>query len=98
MQPDVTRMGGITEGLKEAHMAHAFDLPVAPHAMEQVHLHLACATPNLKLVESLDFLAETDRLVYVELPQQKDGMLSPFPDRPGLGLDLDPYAVEKWAV
>jgi L-alanine-DL-glutamate epimerase-like enolase superfamily enzyme len=98
VQPDVARMGGITEWLKVAHMAHAFDLPVAPHAMEQVHLHLACATPNLKLVESLDFLAETDRLVYVELPQQKDGMLSPFPDRPGLGLELDPYAVEKWAV
>ena len=41
---------------------------------------------------------EGDRVWYTEFPQQREGMWSPFPDKPGLGLELDPYAVEKWAV
>ena len=98
VQPDVGHVGGVTEWMKVAQLAHAFNLPVAPHAMEVVHLHLACATPNLKVVESLDIEAQTDRVWYTEVPQQEDGMLSPFPDKPGLGLELDPYAVEKWSV
>ena len=53
VQPDVGRVGGITEWMKVAHLAHAFNLPVAPHAYQLVHLHLACATPNLKIVEYL---------------------------------------------
>ena len=41
---------------------------------------------------------EVDRIWYTEIPDQKDGMWSPFPDKPGLGLELDPAAVEKYAV
>ena len=98
VQPDVGRVGGVTEWMKVAHLAHAFNLLVAPHAVQVVHLHLACATPNLKSVEYLGSLLECDKLWYTEIPEPKDGMWSPFPDKPGLGLDLDPYAVEKWAV
>ena len=98
VQPDVSRVGGVTEWMKVAHMAHASNLPVAPHAVQLVHLHLTCATPNLKVVEYMNMALETDRLWYTEFPQQRDGMWAPFPDRPGLGLELDPYAVEKWAV
>ena len=57
VQPDVGRVGGVTEWLKVAHMAHAFNLPVAPHAVQLVHLHVACATPNLKVVEYLKGVA-----------------------------------------
>ena len=53
VQPDVGRVGGVTEWMKVAHLAHAFNLPVAPHAVQLVHLHLACCTPNLKVVEYL---------------------------------------------
>ena len=98
VQPDVGRVGGVTEWLKVAHMAHAFNLPVAPHAVQLVHLHLACATPNLKIVEYMNTALEIDEIVYTDFPRQKDGMWAPYPDRPGLGLELDPYAVEKWAV
>ena len=98
VQPDVGRVGGVTEWMKVAHMAHAFNLPVAPHAVQLVHLHVACATPNLKVVEYMNTALEGDRVWYTEFPQQNDGMWSPFPDKPGLGLELDPYAVERWAV
>jgi len=98
VQPDVGRVGGVTEWLKVAHLAHAFNLPVAPHAVQLVHLHLACATPNLKVVEYLGVSEETDKLFYTEFPEPKDGLWSPYADRPGLGLELDPHAVERYAV
>ena len=98
VQPDIARVGGVTEWMKIAHMAHGFNLPVAPHAVQLVHLHVSCATPNLKVVEYMNMALEADSVWYTDLPEQRDGMLSPFPDRPGLGLELDPSAIEKWAV
>ncbi len=98
VQPDVGRVGGVTEWMKVAHMAHAFDLPVAPHAVQLVHLHLACATPNLKVVEYMNVALEGDRVWYTEFPEQSGGMWSPYPDKHGLGLELDPRAVEEFSV
>jgi len=63
-----------------------------------VHLHLACCTPNLKVVEYLGVSEESDRLWYTEFPEPKDGQWSPYPDRPGLGLELNPESVRKYAV
>ena len=97
-QPDVGRVGGVTEWMKVAHLAHSFNLPVAPHAFQLIHLHLACATPNLKVVEYMNTGLERDRVWYTEFPQQKGGMWSPYPDKPGLGLELNPDSVDKWAV
>jgi len=98
VQPDVGRVGGVTEWLKVAHLAHAFNLPVAPHAVQLVHLHLACCTPNLKVVEYLGVSEAGDRIWYTEFPEQRDGLWSPFANRPGLGLELNPEAVQRYAV
>jgi len=98
VQPDVGRVGGVTEWMKVAQLAHAFNLPVAPHGVQSVHLHLACATPNLQVVEYLGVGEQGDKFWYTELPQPKDGMWSPYPDRPGLGLELDPDVVKKYRV
>jgi len=98
IQPDVARVGGVTEWMKVAHMAHGFNLPVAPHFFGLVHLHLACATPNLKVVEYLATGEELYSIWCSEVPQLSEGMWSPYPDKPGLGLQLDPSAVKKYSV
>ncbi len=98
VQPDVGRVGGVTEWMKVAHMAHGFNLPVAPHAYQLVHLHLACATPNLKVVEYLGVSEQSDRVWFTEFPEPVDSMWSPYPDRPGLGLELDPDTVKRMSV
>ncbi len=98
VQPDVARVGGVTEWLKIAHLAAAFNLPVAPHAVSLVHLHLACCTPNLQVVEILGVQQEADRRWYTAIPEPVNGLWSPFPDRPGLGLALDPHAVARYAI
>ena len=95
-QPDIGRVGGVTEWMKVAHLAHAFNLPVAPHAFQVVHLHVTCATPNLRIVEYLGASEEFDRLAYTEFPEPVDGMWSPNPDKPGLGLELNPDVVKKY--
>jgi L-alanine-DL-glutamate epimerase-like enolase superfamily enzyme len=66
--------------------------------VQLVHLHLACCTPNLKVVEYLGVSEETDKIFYTEFPEPRDGMWSPYPDKPGLGLELSPHAVERYAV
>ena len=36
LQPDVGRVGGVTEWMKVAHLADSFNRPVAPHAVQLV--------------------------------------------------------------
>jgi L-alanine-DL-glutamate epimerase-like enolase superfamily enzyme len=78
VQPDVGRVGGVSEWMKVAHLAQAFNLPIAPHAVQLVHLHLACCIPNLKVVEYLGTVEEGDRIWYTEFPQPRDGYWSPY--------------------
>ncbi len=95
-QPDVGRVGGVTEWLKATHIAAAYNIPVAPHSFPQLHVPLCAATPNLKVIEAfrpehtLDFW-------FVDYPKHKNGMFKPF-DRPGHGLELNPVSVKKHAV
>ena len=98
VQPDAGRVGGITEWMKIAQLADSFNLQVASHCLQFVHIHLACSTPNFKILESLDVDNKTGEIWYTEVPQLQMGKLSPFPDKPGLGLELDPYSIEKWSV
>ena len=46
VQPDIGRVGGVTEWIKVANLAHAFNLPVAPHAFRSS----ICMSPALRLI------------------------------------------------
>src|SRR6202000_656099 len=58
VQVDVGRIGGITPWLKVAHMAEAFDMPVCPHFLMELHVSLTCAIQNGKYVEYIPQLDE----------------------------------------
>jgi len=60
VQPDSTRMGGLTEVLQVCDAAHAFRLPVAPHAgeMSQVHVHLGYAHPACEVLEYIPWIKD----------------------------------------
>lgn len=53
VQADVAFVGGITEWLKIAHLAHAFGKPVAPHFMMELSLHLLCGVQNSYMLENV---------------------------------------------
>jgi L-alanine-DL-glutamate epimerase-like enolase superfamily enzyme len=82
LQPDVTRLGGITEFLQVADLALAHRLPVAAHAgeMSQVHVHLTFAHPAAHILEYIPWIKDH----FVEPIVVKDGAFV-RPERPGAG-------------
>jgi D-arabinonate dehydratase len=97
VQADIGRVGGVTEWMKVAHLAAAFNLPMAPHAYCYLHIHPAMATQNLKVVELLDIERIPMELYLVDPAKPEGGALKPD-DRPGNGVQLDPHAVEKYRI
>ncbi len=90
---DLLRVGGITQWMKVAGMAEAFNLPVVSHLVPEIHVHLIAAIPNGLTVE---YMPWTLRL-YEETPPIENGMLV-VPKKPGLGLAFDPAAIKKYQV
>lgn len=86
---DVLRAGGITQWLKIAGMAEAFNLPVVSHLAPEIHVHLVSAIPNGLTVEYMPWSSRLFR----EVPQPKNGELT-VPQKPGLGLEFDPKVVK----
>ena len=90
VQPDVTRLAGITEWLTVAGLASSYGLAVVPHHSEfgQVHQHCAFASDQVPWLEfpwGNDLFAEP-------VSQQADGTVA-APTRPGAGTRLrqDPF-------
>ena len=97
-QPDVGRVGGITEWLKVASLADAHGIPVAPHSYQLVHRHLCMAIPNLKIVEYLGTRECEDEIVYLDWEKPTNGIWRAEPGKYGLGLELDPEAIQMYRV
>src|SRR5262249_37751385 len=50
LQPDIVRIGGITNALAVCHLAQAANLPVAPHVSPELSVTVAAAVPNAVFV------------------------------------------------
>ncbi|TMA95450.1 MAG: mandelate racemase/muconate lactonizing enzyme family protein [Deltaproteobacteria bacterium] len=89
---DLNRVGGISNWMKVAAMAEAFNLPVVSHLFPEIHVHLVSAIPNGLTVE---YMPWSFRL-FEEVPVPVKGELV-VPTKPGLGLqfsrDIDRYIV-----
>lgn len=90
---DTQRVGGITGWRKIATIAEAWETPVAPHIFPEVGCHLVAAFPNALAVEYMTWSFP----LFAEAPQVKDGLML-LPQKPGLGLELDKKAVERFSV
>ena len=90
---DLLRVGGITQWMKVAGMAEAFNLPVVSHLVPEIHAHLVAAVPNGLTVE---YMPWTLRL-YEERPALEGGRLV-VPNKPGLGLAFDQAAIKRYQV
>ncbi|MFN7085968.1 MAG: mandelate racemase/muconate lactonizing enzyme family protein [Burkholderiales bacterium] len=90
---DVLRAGGITQWMKIAGMAQAFNLPVVNHLCPEISVHLVAAIPNGLTVEYMPWSAKLFR--EVPLPQQGELAVSA---RPGLGLEFDRGVLERFGA
>jgi len=87
------RAGGITQWLKIAGMAEAYNLPVVSHLVPEIHVHLVAAVPNGLTVE---YMPWTFR-IFEEVPVPDRGELV-VPHKPGLGLKFDEAALKRYAA
>lgn len=100
VQPDVTKVGGISEERRIAWMAQDHGVRFIPHGWNTAvglaaDLQLASAFPGTDLVEYLTGSPFIDEITAGGWRLDADGMLA-IPARPGLGLALDRDAVAKY--
>ncbi len=102
-QPDLSKSGGITEGVRIAAMASAFRIPVHAHS----------SATGLNHAATLHFLAATENAGYFEACVSKfnpfrdmfgttfaigtDGCVEP-PSAPGIGIEVDESIFEKYPM
>jgi L-alanine-DL-glutamate epimerase-like enolase superfamily enzyme len=105
LQPDIGRVGGLTEARRVARLAAAEGLKVVPHGWKTgitvaATAHLAAVTPELPFFEFVPPDVAESRLrrelVHDELALDADGTLA-LPGRPGLGIELDEDAVAEFS-
>jgi len=85
---DLARVGGVSQWMKVAGMAEAFNLPVVSHVMPEMLVHLVAACPNGLTVEYMPWMLA----LYEETPAIENGELV-LPGKPGLGLKFDEKAI-----
>jgi len=100
VQPDVTKVGGISEERRIAWMAEENGVRFIPHGWNTAlglaaDLQLASAFRNTELVEYLTGSPFIDELVERPWKLDAEGMLE-VPDAKGLGISLNLDAVERY--
>jgi D-galactarolactone cycloisomerase len=100
VQPDVTKVGGISEERRIAWMAQENGVRLIPHGWNTAlglaaDLQLASAFPATEFVEYITGSPYVDELKAGGWRLDADGMLS-IPSAPGLGVNLDLDAVAKY--
>ena len=99
VQPDVTKVGGISEQIQIARMANAFGVRYIGHGWNTAvglaaDLQLSAAIPGADLVEYIGGSPYIDDITVGGWSLDGDGMIA-IPDKPGLGITLDRDAVRK---
>jgi L-alanine-DL-glutamate epimerase-like enolase superfamily enzyme len=103
VQPDIAWAGGFTECRRIAALAQAYNLMVAPHAFSSAitlvaSMHLLASIPNGLILEfDQNPHALREHLLKEPIMVDHEGFVK-LPERPGLGVDLDPATLERYRV
>ena len=105
VQPDINRCGGFTEIRRIAEMAELYGVQVVPHGWKTgitaaCGRHFQAACPAAPLFEHLSpelFDSPLRRELVAPEPEIVDGRMA-LPEAPGLGVELNPEAVERYLI
>lgn len=104
-QPDIGRVGGFTEAMRVCHLAQDRGRLIVPHCWKTAigiaaSAHMAIATPNCPLIEFLpaEMCDSALRVELVEDPFVMENGVIQLPNKPGLGIELNMDALEKYEV
>jgi galactonate dehydratase len=101
VQPETTRLGGITELKKIAGIAEAAGMQIAPHAgsvgpiVEMANVHVMATAPNFRYLEHMPRDIARRHTVVRGAAQVVDGHI-PLPTSPGLGIELNLEEVARY--
>ena len=102
-QPDLSKTGGITEGVRIAAIASAWRIPMHAHSSatginHAATLHFLAATENAGYFESCVSLFNPRRDLFGKTYEiGQDGCVEP-PQGPGLGLDIDESVFKEFPL
>ena len=99
IQPDVTKVGGLTEEYRIAMHAYDHSILFVPHGWNTAvglaaDLQLVAAVPTARWVEYITPAPYIEDLVLDPFDLDANGLLS-IPDAPGLGVRWNPEGIEK---
>ena len=99
IQPDVTKVGGISEQIQIARMANAFGVRYIGHGWNTAvglaaDLHLAASFATTDFVEYIGGSPYVDEITTQEWMLDSEGMLE-IPQKPGLGIELNKDALQS---
>ncbi len=102
VQPDVTKVGGISEQRRIAWMADDFGVRYVGHGWNTAlgvaaDLQMAAAFPHVDYVEFIGGSPYVDGIMTEAFKLDAEGYL-PIPNAPGLGVSLDPDKVAKYTA
>ncbi|MBL8895511.1 MAG: mandelate racemase/muconate lactonizing enzyme family protein, partial [Rhizobiales bacterium] len=101
VQPDATKVGGISEQRRIAWLADEFGVKYVGHGWNTAlgvaaDLQLAAALPHVDLVEFIGGSAYVDGLLTAPFALDDEGYIE-IPAGPGLGVHLDPSKVSRYS-
>ena len=90
LRVDATTCGGVTGAIEAIHVAAACGRSVFPHVFAPLHVHLACAFPNVEAAEYIPSSSGADPIetLLIDLPEIRDGKIKPG-EEPGVGIRID---------
>jgi len=102
IQPDISRVGGLTEAKRIAYMAHEANRICVPHAFRTgvlvaACLHLIAAIPNSAFLEFSVTDSALRRGLLAEPFRVVSGRVA-VPTKPGLGIDINEETVKAYSV
>jgi L-alanine-DL-glutamate epimerase-like enolase superfamily enzyme len=100
IQPDVTKVGGISEEFRIAQYADDHSILFVPHGWNTAvglaaDLQLVAAVPCARWVEYITPAPYIEDLLVDAIQLDGDGMVA-IPDKPGLGFEWNPDGIAKF--
>ncbi len=101
IQPDCSKVGGLSEARRIGWMAYDHNILLVPHGWNTAvglaaDLHLVAALPVARWVEYITPSPFIEEIVTTPFQLDADGML-PIPTAPGLGIELDMDALDRFS-
>lgn len=99
LRPDATVVGGLSTWMRVHALGVTWGARVIPHYFPEVHIHVAAALAGVEAVEFVTTAGGVSNFHrIVRDPVHPSGGVVRAPSGPGLGLEMDWDAVERFAV